>query len=1317
MKIMKTLTTTLFPLALLAIGLTNGQAQTTATWIGPSSGGEWNTATSWDLGAPPLDSTTNAYIGVGTNVSYNLPMGAASFGTMTLDGILNVNTSGFNCSAITMMRPSGSYKLYINSGATVAVSGTLSMGTNATTVMSAGSTLTASSLYVDYGTSTKAGANLSSFTNLGGILTLNNTRINSGTGTGSGLMVINGGTNNLGNTSVGRNNAGSFSTLGTEGLVIYGGLVTTSNLNVGNWTGNSYLSMYVAGGVVTNYGNMIINQGTATRASRFVQSGGLFVVPDPGIVNPDSTNSSSCIYAVLGGTNIVGGFSFGNLANTSTSTNNFTNSAVVYVGSQGIVSNGSVIVNVSLNNGGLFGATADWTSSAPMFLNGATTIFTFQTADMDGTSHNITLTGGVSGSGSLKKTGAGTLALNATNTYTGSTILNAGSVVLGATAAVASSPIIVGSGTTLDASAIAGGFTVNAAQTLAGSGTVIGVVTVASSGIVNPGSNTLAGTLTFANDLIETNGAVNHFDLSGIPSSSDNDSLVVTGTLNVSAGTNTIEIGGAPENGGVYKLFQYGALSGGITNFITSGGTLSNSTAGKAIYLVAFSTNHPPTNVVWLGNATANNWDMITSTNWSINGTGPATNSVAGDSEFFTDMGGINPIVSIPGAVTPGSVTVNSSSNYTFTGTGSIAGTAGLTKTNSGTLIIGTTNTYTGVTTIGGGVLVVSNLANGLSASSIGAPNVDPSYLVIKNGTLSYAGTNVSIDRGVTFPTNSYGVVQIPNTNVTLTLNGTLAGDGTFVKSGPGNVILTGANTHGSTVVSNGTLQINSQITALGSGTLAFAGGTVNLNVSLSPATYSNPINVMTTGTLISGSSKNNNILSGPWSGSGTLTVSMGNNTTGAFSIGGNMTTNFTGTIRVTDDSVGSFRFYGSSGSSMATFDMGNSTNAFLCSKGGGTFNLGALVGGKATTLRGSAGSVGTDTFVIGGNNLSTAFSGMIEDGIGTGTTPTTTCAVSLVKTGTGTLTLDGGMAYVTSTSDGFTWVTNLVASSTNMTYSGSTIISNGVLRLVVPVTLTNAANTANTSTPITLASATAVLDGTAMGYSDVQYDSDGVTVTNIILFTNGVFELAPNQSLTGIGTILASNVLADAASLINPGLPLGVLTASQNIELAGAVNMNVSATSSPNCSEIVSPNITIDGTATLTVTNLGPEAGATFKLFSRAVSGFASVTLPTLTGTNSWVNNLAVDGSITLLAEPLVMVNTNAPYMTNTFDSGSGTLTLSWPANGYIGSWHLQSQTNTSSAGLTTNWVDMAGSSATNKVVVTVDKTKGTVFFRLVYP
>jgi hypothetical protein len=37
---------------------------------------------------------------------------------------------------------------------------------------------------------------------------------------------------------------------------------------------------------------------------------------------------------------------------------------------------------------------------------------------------------------------------------------------------------------------------------------------------------------------------------------------------------------------------------------------------------------------------------------------------------------------------------------------------------------------------------------------------------------------------------------------------------------------------------------------------------------------------------------------------------------------------------------------------------------------------------------------------------------------------------------------------------------------------------------------------------------------------------------------------------------------------------------------------------------------------------------------------------------------------------------------------------------------------------GLTTSgWVEWTGASATNKVIITVDKTKGTVYFRLVYP
>ena len=70
-------------------------------------------------------------------------------------------------------------------------------------------------------------------------------------------------------------------------------------------------------------------------------------------------------------------------------------------------------------------------------------------------------------------------------------------------------------------------------------------------------------------------------------------------------------------------------------------------------------------------------------------------------------------------------------------------------------------------------------------------------------------------------------------------------------------------------------------------------------------------------------------------------------------------------------------------------------------------------------------------------------------------------------------------------------------------------------------------------------------------------------------------------------------------------------------------------------------------------------------------------------------------------------------PVLTHTL-AGS-VLTLSWdPA--YIG-WTLQSQTNSSSVGLASNWATVAGSSTTNKVIVPTDLSKGAVFFRLISP
>src|SRR5258708_4858367 len=124
------------------LGLVQLQAQTTANWIGPATGGEWNTAANWDTGAPPLDSTTNAFIGFGTNVNYNIPMSAASFGTLTLNGILNINAAGFTNGSISLVRPGGGNQLFVNTGGVVGVTnGGVTVSSNAYVTVSAGGTL------------------------------------------------------------------------------------------------------------------------------------------------------------------------------------------------------------------------------------------------------------------------------------------------------------------------------------------------------------------------------------------------------------------------------------------------------------------------------------------------------------------------------------------------------------------------------------------------------------------------------------------------------------------------------------------------------------------------------------------------------------------------------------------------------------------------------------------------------------------------------------------------------------------------------------------------------------------------------------------------------------------------------------------------------------------------------------------------------------------------------------------------------------------------------------------------------------------------
>ena len=134
-----------------------------------------------------------------------------------------------------------------------------------------------------------------------------------------------------------------------------------TNLNVGAGA-NSYLSTLIAGGVVTNIGNVLGKPGHGRPGLAPATNRRAVRRRRPAIINPNPTITATLnIFSVTGGTNITGGLFFGTGAGLGSIY--FTNAAVMYIGSQGIASNGAASVTISLNDGGLFGATANWTGS------------------------------------------------------------------------------------------------------------------------------------------------------------------------------------------------------------------------------------------------------------------------------------------------------------------------------------------------------------------------------------------------------------------------------------------------------------------------------------------------------------------------------------------------------------------------------------------------------------------------------------------------------------------------------------------------------------------------------------------------------------------------------------------------------------------------------------------------------------------------------------------------------------------------------------------------------------------------------------------
>jgi autotransporter-associated beta strand protein len=774
-------------------------------------------------------------------------------------------------------------------------------------------------------------------------------------------------------------------------------------------------------------------------------------------------------------------------------------------------------------------------------------------------------------------------------------------------------------------------FTLN--QTLSGSGTVTGLL-VAASGTISPGGVGAAGTLTFLSGLTENGGINNQMELS-TPTGTD-DLISVTGNLTLS-GVNNIQLsafGGGTIPVGIYPLITYtGTLSGGPANFAVTAvgvsGIVTNitTTTPPEIAVIVSAAVRGATNLTWKGDGVLNNWDT-TSSNWF---NGPTSFAFqAGDQVLFNDAGTPNTNVNLGITVLPASVAFSNTLHYTISGSGNIGGSGGLTKTNSGITTILTTNSYTGPTIVGQGVLEIGNVAVSGANSSLGAATGNPTNLVFFGTTLKYSGPSDNTDRGATL--NGFGATFDVTNGTTLTLNGSITGPGALALTDSGTLVLGNPNTYnGGTIISNGILALGSNNAnnngSGGSGVgptnepVTFNGGTLKLfgnggsdtpnystfyNPLVVPAGQSGTLLMFPRGPINTGSGAG---LNSPLSGGGTLTVEA-NYVRDALS--GDWSA-FTGTIIVTNFNAAGgdeFRINNNFGYANATIDLVGSVIMDSALSANATIDIGELDGATNAVIGPGNASQPGPTWSIGWKNTSSTYLGLIEDD---NTTPGG--HTSLTKVGTGTLTLVGGIETILNGLFPETLATNFLE------YSGSTTISNGTLAIIIPDALSLSSN-------VTLAASSAVLDASQMGFVD---PNSGDPVTN------SVFEVVSGQTLAGIGTIRGF-LVTDPGSTFNVGLPgsTGTMTVTNAVTLNGTTQIQISRGSVPNVTELIS-DAAITNSGALIVTNIGGtlQGGDTFTLFHATsyVGTFSSVTLPTLSGSQSWnTANLYVNGTISVV-------------------------------------------------------------------------------------
>jgi len=489
----------------------------------------------------------------------------------------------------------------------------------------------------------------------------------------------------------------------------------------------------------------------------------------------------------------------------------------------GASSTGNLQVNG--NSATIAGLTSNATVGSPILQNGASGAATLTVNNASSGTYAGTIQNGGAGSLALTKGGAGTLTLRGANTYTGSTLVNAGLLAVNGT----------NSG--------GGAVTVNNGGALGGTGSVASVVTIASGGTVAPGAG--VGTLTLGS-LTLSAGSGLAFEFNSTPA---NDKIIVStsGGLVINGGAFSFLSEGTQNawgTNGTYNLISYGGAIGG------SGiGSLStaNAAPGKQY---TFGTSAGWVTLTIADSGVIASWNVDADGLWTTAGNWtPSAPNGASDAATFGSVITAPRTVTLDADRTIGGMTFDNANAYTLaaattqtltmgdgvgtkvvqvlsgshtisapivmasamqadvvsgqklTLSGVISGTAALSKTQAGTLVLGASNSYTGSTNLNAGTteFVSGGLGAGVAVNIGGGASLK--YAAGNTQDISTKTVTIGVG-GATIDTNG--------NDVTLASSIGNAGAGALTKSGAGTLTLGGSNTYtGGTVINTGTASIN----------------------------------------------------------------------------------------------------------------------------------------------------------------------------------------------------------------------------------------------------------------------------------------------------------------------------------------------------------------------------------------------------------------------------------------------------------------------------------------------------------------------------